>query len=117
MRLVLQQVLDRVPGSVGAAVVGLDGIAVEKVTTQDLFNMDLASAEGVNVVKRARSSMGARPGDQPDEIMISSQSGIIILRSLGSDYYLCVVAGVDCIPGQARYETWRAGLMLQETIR
>ncbi len=117
MRMMLQQVLDRIPGSIGASVVGLDGIAVEKVTTQDLFNMDLASAEGVNIVKRARSSMEARPGDQPDEIMISSQSGIIILRSLGSDYYLCVVAGNDCIPGQARYETWRVGLMLQETIR
>ncbi len=117
MKAVLQQVLDRIPGSVGAAIVGLDGIPVEKVAARDDPNMDLVSAEGINVVRRANASMDSRPGDRADEIMITSRSGLTILRSLGSDYYLCLVAGPDCIPGQARYEAWRAGLLLQETIR
>ncbi len=116
MRSVLQEVLDRIPGSLGAAVVGLDGIAVEKVTTRREVNIDLLSAEGISVVKRAAASLRDTPADPLEEITIVSRSRLTILRSLGSDYYLCVVVGRDSIPGRARYETWRAGLQLQEAI-
>jgi predicted regulator of Ras-like GTPase activity (Roadblock/LC7/MglB family) len=117
MKSLLQQIIDRIPGAFGAAVVGLDGIPVEKVSVQDGFNIDLASAEVVGIIKRAGGSMGFGSEDPPEEITISSRSSLTILRALGLDYYLCVVVGPDCIPGQVRFETWRAGLHLQETIR
>lgn len=116
MKSVLQEVLDRIPGSLGAAVVGLDGIAVEKVSVRPDFNIDLASAEGIGVIKRAASSMRGRPAGDLEEISIAGRSGLTILRALGSDYYLCVVVGPDSIPGRARYEAWKAGLQLQEAI-
>jgi predicted regulator of Ras-like GTPase activity (Roadblock/LC7/MglB family) len=117
MKSLLQQIVDRVPGVFGAAVVGLDGIAVEKVSAQDGFDIDLISAEVVSIVKSAGGSMGFGSAEPPDEITISSRSSLTILRALGLDYYLCVVVGPECIPGQARFEAWRAGLHLQETIR
>jgi predicted regulator of Ras-like GTPase activity (Roadblock/LC7/MglB family) len=116
MRSVLQEVLDRIPGSLGAAVVGLDGIAVEKVSARREFNIDLASAEGINVVKRAAASLRDTPSDPLEEITIACRSRLTILRSLGSDYYLCVIVGPEAIPGRARYEAWRAGQQLQEAI-
>ncbi|HEU4403529.1 MAG TPA: hypothetical protein VFT43_15635 [Candidatus Polarisedimenticolia bacterium] len=116
MKAVLQEVLDRIPGSLGAAVVGLDGIAVEKVTARPEFNIDLASAEGIGVVKRAGASLRERPPGDLEEISIATHSGLTILRSLGSDYYLCVVVGPESLAGRARYEAWRAGLQLQEAI-
>lgn len=116
MRSVLQEVLDRVPGSLGAAVVGLDGIAVEKVSARREFNIDLASAEGIGVVKRATASLREGPPDPLEEITIVSRSRFVILRSIGSDYYLCVIVGPEAIPGRARYEAWRAGQQLQEAI-
>ena len=117
MRSVLQEVVDRIPGCLGAAVVGLDGIAVEKVSARKDVNIDLLSAEGINVVKRAAASFRDPPADPLEEITISSRSRLTILRSLGSDYFLCVVVGADGVPGRARYEAWRAGLELQEAIR
>lgn len=116
MRSVLQEVLDRIPGSLGAAVVGVDGIAVEKVAARGEVNIDLLSAEGINVVKRAISSLRDEPANPLEEVTIVSRRRLTILRALGSDYYLCVVAGADTMPGRARYETWRAGLQLQEAI-
>lgn len=116
MRSVLQDVLDRIPGSLGAAVVGLDGIAVEKVSVRETFNMDLASAEGIGVVKRAVAALRGDPRDRVEEISVACRSGLTILRSLGSDYYLCVVIGPDSIPGRARYEAWRAGQQLEQAI-
>jgi predicted regulator of Ras-like GTPase activity (Roadblock/LC7/MglB family) len=115
MKAVLQELCDRIPGSLGAAVVGLDGIPVEKIAVRGQFNIDLASAEGINVVKRAVA--GDRdPADRPLEISIASRTGLTILRAIGSDYYLCLVVGPDSLAGRARYEAWRAGALLREEI-
>jgi predicted regulator of Ras-like GTPase activity (Roadblock/LC7/MglB family) len=116
VRSVLQDILDRTPGSLGAAIVGLDGIAVEKVSVRQTFNIDLASAEGINVVKRALLSMRDGTAGPIEEVSIACRSGLTILRSLGSDYYLCLVVGPECIPGRARYEAWRAGLQLEQAL-
>jgi predicted regulator of Ras-like GTPase activity (Roadblock/LC7/MglB family) len=116
MKSVLQEILQRIPGSLGAAVIGMDGIPVEKVAARAEINIDLLSAEGMNVVKRAASNLRDDPADPLEEITIVSRRRLIILRSLSSDYYLCVVLGPEAIPGRARYETWRAGLQLQEAI-
>lgn len=116
MKMVLQEILNRVPGALGAAVVGVDGIAVEKVATGKETNIDLLSAEGINVVKRAVSSMRDGGAGSLEELSITGQSRTVILRALGSDYYLCLVIGPETLTGRARYEVWKAGLQLQETL-
>ena len=117
MRELLQEVLDRIPGALGASVVGLDGLLVEKATARDDVNIDLASAEGIGLVKRAIASPQAREGEPPDEISIAWGTRMTILRALGPDYYLCVLIDAEAIPGRARFEAWRAGQQLREAIR
>ena len=117
MKAVLQEILDRIPEALGAAVVGLDGIPVEKLAARPSFNIDLASAEWVSLVKRAASALrGANPPGGPEEISVTSRSGLAILRAIGQDYFLCVVVGPECLQGRVRYEVWRAGLQLQEAL-
>ena len=117
MKAVLQEVLDRVPEALGAAIVGLDGIPVEKVAARPSFNIDLAAAEWIGLVKRASSSMRAQAlAGEPEEISVASGSGLAIMRSLGEDYYLCLFVGPDCMAGRARYEVWRAGVQLQQAL-
>ncbi|HXU11496.1 MAG TPA: hypothetical protein VN898_05990 [Candidatus Binatia bacterium] len=115
MKALLMELLDRLPGARGAAVVGLDGIAVEKVSAQPSFNMDLVSAEVVALAKRARPS-GADVADLLEEISVTSRSGLTILRSIGGDYYLCLVVGPEGIPGRARFEAWRVGRQLEHAV-
>ena len=115
MKAVLQDLCDRIPGALGAAVIGMDGIPVERIAARRAFNIELASALGINVVKRAVAG-DREPGDRPQEISIATRSGLTIMRSIGSDYYLCLVVGPDSLAGKARYEAWRAGTLLQEEI-
>ncbi len=115
MKAVLQEVLDRLPEALGAAVVGLDGIAVDKVTARVSFNIDLASAQAITLVKRAGSALGAST-DRLEEVSVLSRGGLTILRSIGGDYYLCVVLAPGCIPGRARYEIWKAGQQLERAV-
>ena len=117
MKRILQDALDRTPGSLGAAVVGLDGITVERATVDEgRINLDLASAEGIGVVKRALGSLRDQGGDRPEEVSVQSRGGLTILRCLGAEYYLILVVGPECIPGRARYEAWRAGQELQQAL-
>jgi predicted regulator of Ras-like GTPase activity (Roadblock/LC7/MglB family) len=116
MKAVLREVMQRIPGSLGVAVIGLDGIPVETLAADDSFNIDLASAEGMSVVKRAAMSFRDTPPEPLEEVTISCRSRTTILRSVGSDYYLCVVIGPGSVPGQARFEAWRAGQHLREVI-
>jgi len=116
MRSVLQDVLDRIPEALGAAVVGLDGIAVEKVAAQPTFNIDLASAQAIGLVKRAGSTLRDPAADRLEEVSVVSRSGLTILRSIGGDYYLCVVLAPGCIPGRARYEVWKASMQLERAV-
>jgi predicted regulator of Ras-like GTPase activity (Roadblock/LC7/MglB family) len=116
MKKALQEVLGRIPGALGAAVVGLDGIAVEKAVVPGGLNIDLIAAEGINVVKRALASLRDPSGGPIEEIAVTSRSRLVIMRSLGHDYFLCVVVGPDAVAGRARYEAWKAGLELQQAI-
>lgn len=115
MKALLMELLDRVPEARGAAVVGLDGIAVEKVAAQRAFNIDLASAEAIALARHAQSS-GAGGADALEEISVTSRSGLTILRSIGGEYYLCLVVGPGGIPGRARFEAWKAGRQLEHAV-
>ena len=117
MKSVLQEILDRIPEALGAAVVGLDGLPVEKVAARPSFNIDLASAEWIGLVRKVVSSLRSQavPGG-PEEISVKSGAGLAILRSIGGDYYLCVVVGPDSMAGRVRYEIWRAGLQLEQAL-
>lgn len=117
MKAILDDILDRIPEALGAAVIGVDGIPVETVTAQASFNIDLAAAEWVALAKRAAAALqGATPPGGPEEISVVSRSGLAILRSIGGDYFLCVIVGPSCVPGRARYEVQRAGLQLEAAL-
>ncbi|MEK7879409.1 MAG: hypothetical protein AAB285_06070 [candidate division NC10 bacterium] len=115
MKGLLRELLDGIPEALGAAVVGLDGIAVEKASAQPSFNIDLASAEVIALARRAQPSRD-NSADRLEEISVTCRSGLTILRSIGGDYYLCLVVGPECIPGRARFEAWKAGRQLEHVV-
>ena len=116
MREMLDAALARLPGALGLAVVGPDGISVESATANAGVNMDWAAAEGMDLVRRASQSPAASPAEPPEEITIAGKSRLTILRSLGAGYFLCLVAGPGTLSGRARYEAWRTGQQLREVI-
>jgi predicted regulator of Ras-like GTPase activity (Roadblock/LC7/MglB family) len=116
MKTVLDAALARLPGALGAAVVGPDGIPVETAVTSADVNMEWAAAEGMDLVRRVATAPGRDAAGDPDEITIAADARLTILRSVGAGYFLCLVAGPDVLSGRARYEAWRTGLQLREVI-
>jgi len=116
VKAVLDGLLSRLPGALGVAIVGLDGLPVESVTSGPGVNMDVVSAEGIGLVRRSGWSPSGESAEKLQEIALTSPSRLTIFRDLGSGYFLCVVTGPGTLPGQARYEAWRTGLLLREVI-
>lgn len=116
MKELLDDVLVRLPGVLGAAVVGPDGIPVEMAAATMSVNMEWAAAEGMDLVRRAAAPAPEGRGGSPEEITIAALDRLTILRAVGSGYFLCLVTGPGTIQGQARYEAWRTGLQLRSLL-
>ena len=116
MKPVLDAVLDRLPGALGVAVVGPDGIPVEMVVRDPGLNLEWTAAAGMDVVRRSAAQGPDASQTPPEEICITGTSRLTILRSVGAGYFLCLVTGPEAIAGQVRYEAWRAGLQVREVI-
>jgi predicted regulator of Ras-like GTPase activity (Roadblock/LC7/MglB family) len=110
----LGSILGRVEGSVGALIMGTDGIAVEKVLGEAGAdaNLDVAAAEFVSAVRaaeRASSNMGFGP---LRELVVSTERFNFVLRLVGSDYFLVLVLEAAGNLGRARFELRKSELDL-----
>jgi predicted regulator of Ras-like GTPase activity (Roadblock/LC7/MglB family) len=110
----LESILGRVEGSVGALIMGTDGIAVEKVLGEagSDANLDVAAAEFVSVVRtaeRASANMGFGP---LRELVVSTDQFHFVLRLMARDYFLVLVLGEGGNLGRGRFELRKAELDL-----
>ena len=110
----LQSITERVEGSVGALIMGTDGIAVEKVLGEAgaEANLDVAAAEFVSVLRaaeRASSNMGY---GALRELVVSTAEFHFLLRLVGRDYFLVLVLDTAGNLGRGRFELRKAELDL-----
>ena len=110
----LESILGRVEGSVGALIIGTDGIAVEKVLGEagSEANLDVAAAEFVSVVRaaeRASANMGFGP---LRELVVSTEQFHFLLRLMARDYFLVLVLEQGGNLGRGRFELRKAELDL-----
>jgi predicted regulator of Ras-like GTPase activity (Roadblock/LC7/MglB family) len=116
MKELLDGVMQRLPGALGAAVVGPDGLPVEIAAGTMSVDMEWAAAEGMDLVRRAGTAGAERRGGPPEEITIASRDRLTVMRAVGSGYFLCLVTGPGTLQGQARYEAWRTSLQVRTLL-
>lgn len=115
----LEEIVTRAEGSLGALIMGVDGIAVEQVLTpagQDA-NLDVAAAEVTSMI-RSTQSIGRNTGlGESREIMVSFADASIILRLLSNEYFLLLALKPESNIGRGRYELRRAELTLAKEFQ
>jgi predicted regulator of Ras-like GTPase activity (Roadblock/LC7/MglB family) len=112
----LDSILERTEGSLGALIMGTDGIAVEKVLSEKATeaNLDIAAAEFTSVVRgaqRAGSDIGL---GRLREMVVSLEDAIIVMRLLSRDYFVVLALGPDGNLGRGRFELRKAELQLSK---
>ena len=111
---VLDTVLEHTEGSLGALIMGLDGIAVErslKEEGQDA-NLDVAAAEFTSLVRNAQRAGKDTGLGGLRELVISLDKAIVLVRLLGQDYFVVLAISPEGNLGRARFELRKAELQI-----
>jgi predicted regulator of Ras-like GTPase activity (Roadblock/LC7/MglB family) len=110
----LEAIMERTDGSIGALIMGIDGIAVEKVLGPEGHdaNLDVAAAEFTSLVRNAQRT-GADTGlGSLRELVVSLEGMSIVMRLLSREYFIVLALKPDGNLGRGRFEMRKAQLEL-----
>jgi predicted regulator of Ras-like GTPase activity (Roadblock/LC7/MglB family) len=110
----LESVIERTEGSLGALIMGTDGIAVEKVLGEAGVeaNLDVAAAEFTSLVRNAQRAGNDTGLGTLRELVISLESAVLVMRVLSRDYFIVLALNPYGNLGRARFELRKAELKL-----
>jgi predicted regulator of Ras-like GTPase activity (Roadblock/LC7/MglB family) len=112
----LESVIERTEGSLGALIMGIDGIAVERLLKEagQEANLDVAAAEFTSLVRNAQKAGKDTGLGNLRELMISLEGAVVIMRLLGRDYFVVLAMAPEGNLGKARFELRKAELQLKK---
>jgi predicted regulator of Ras-like GTPase activity (Roadblock/LC7/MglB family) len=112
----LEGILERTDGSLGALIMGVDGISVEKVLGEDGMetNLDVAAAEFTSLVRNAqRTGVDTGLGNLR-ELVVALEESTVVMRLFNREYYMVLALKPDGNLGRGRYELRKAELQLAQ---
>ena len=110
----LETIIERTDGSIGALIMGTDGIAVEKVMSTEAHdaNLDVAAAEFTSLVRNAQRSGNDIGLGNLRELVIQLEGATVIMRVFTRDYFVVLALKPDGNYGRGRFELRKAELQL-----
>lgn len=110
----LESIIERTEGSLGALIMGTDGIAVEKVLGEAGVdrNLDVAAAEFTTLVRSAQRAGTDTGLGGVHELVISLEGAILIMRLLSKEYFVVLAINPQGNLGRGRFELRKAELKL-----
>jgi predicted regulator of Ras-like GTPase activity (Roadblock/LC7/MglB family) len=107
--VLLRELTDSIPGAVSASLTGIDGIGIAFYNIDPNFDPTLADAEFATMLGTASRAAQNLAVGGINELIFSTDKITIILRMIGTDFYLGVgmQGGVGNI-GMARLQMRRA---------
>ncbi len=104
----LEGLLDRIPGSLAAVLAGLDGLVVDSRTRDPECPFEPLAAHGARLFRNGEKAIGDLSEPVLQELMLVSGRNFILLRSVGSSYFLLLILARTACLGKARYELQKA---------
>ncbi|MBI2566552.1 MAG: roadblock/LC7 domain-containing protein [Candidatus Schekmanbacteria bacterium] len=105
----LEQILERVAGSLGASLIGADGLSVTEVSRDAKLDLTSIAAEYSTILKNARRAVDAMSFGVLEEIAVVTESFALLLCAVTDEYYLVLAIGrAELNYGKGRYELRRA---------
>ncbi|MFN2493237.1 MAG: roadblock/LC7 domain-containing protein [Pyrinomonadaceae bacterium] len=110
----LEAVIERTEGSLGALIMGIDGIAVERCLKDagQEANLDVAAAEFTSLVRNAQRAGKDTGLGHLRELVISLESAVVLIRLLGREYFIVLAISPGGNLGRARFELRKAEIQM-----
>jgi predicted regulator of Ras-like GTPase activity (Roadblock/LC7/MglB family) len=110
----LEAIIERTEGSLGALIMGIDGIAVERSLKQagQEANLDVAAAEFTSLLRSAQRAGKDTGLGHVHELVIALDDAVVLMRLLGREYFVVLAISPDGNLGRARFELRKAELQI-----
>ena len=108
----LVNILERTEGSLGALIMGTDGIAVEKVLGEagEEANLDVAAAEFTTLVRSAQRTGSDTGLGNLQELVVVVDKAAVLIRLLSREYFVVLALKPTGNLGRGRFELRKAEL-------
>ncbi len=87
-KAVLSQLLQEVPGALGAIIVDWEGEAVDQVTHIGEYDIKILGAHHGIILTLIRDALTRMGANDPEEVVIRTQQGTTLIQPLNEDYLL-----------------------------
>ena len=110
----LQTIVSNTDGSLGALIMGADGLSVEKFFNDEgaAANLDVAAAEFTSLVRSAARSGNDLALGGLREMVVALERVTFLMRLFNKDYFVVLAMKPEGNLGRGRYELRKAELML-----
>jgi len=112
----LQEMLDRLPGAMGAIIADWEGEAVDQVALLDGYEIKVFGAYKGIILTRLRDALKRLDGGQLEEVIIQYENAQALVKPLSDDYFLVLTVGPDVMVGKAAFELRRCAALLGPDI-
>ncbi len=108
----LQKMVGRIDGAEAAAILGLDGIIIERAGVKGPADLDLIGAEYSSLLRNSMRTSSDTGLGALHELMVITDQATLIINVLTPDYCLLIALHPHANLGRARFELRKAQLML-----
>jgi predicted regulator of Ras-like GTPase activity (Roadblock/LC7/MglB family) len=110
----LQTIVSNTDGSLGALIMGADGLSVEKFFNEEgaAANLDVAAAEFTSLVRSAARSGNDLALGGLREMVVALEKVTFLMLLFNKDYFVVLAMKPEGNLGRGRYELRKAELML-----
>ena len=110
----LQSVVEKTDGSLGALIMGADGLSVEKFFTEEGgdANLDVTAAEFTSLIRSASKSGKDLDLGELRELVVAMGNVTMVMRLFNKDYFAVLALKPDGNLGRGRYELRKAEMVL-----
>ena len=112
----LERVLSRIPGSLSATLVDVDGIALASFSADNTLNADVVAAELASMVKGMKRAFESLRTGKIQEFLFATDQVVIVTRSVGTEFFLSIVLKDELSLGLSRVETKRLSKDLEKAL-
>jgi len=111
---VLETIIERTEGSLGALIMGIDGIArgTFPKTGGSRSKLDVAAADYFACTKRRRRLAKTQASEICVSFVISLEDAVLLVRLLGQEYFVVLAISPEGNLGRARFELRKAELQI-----
>lgn len=112
----LNDISDRIDGTVALCLVAADGIPVESVSSDDRLDLEVLAAELMDQVRAIAENHRDLATGPVQQFSVTTDQLTLMISSLSPNYYLLLVLGPKGSYGRARFEMKRARLLFEKDL-